>query len=148
MIFLIFLGINPLLDILRRDLKEKWLGLWCQTRSSLLYCPKRSSVDHSLVMFYLKRSDPAASFPTSSKLVDICDELLVRVGRYSPASRLSSWPKIQIFQVSPQGVCLVSSYIVANMGGSEPFWYLTMSFGDIPPTELSLVSTEGYYRTS
>ena len=32
LIFMIFLGINPLLDIMRRNLKEQWFILWCQTR--------------------------------------------------------------------------------------------------------------------
>ena len=35
LIFLRFLGIIPLLDNLRRYLKEKLFSMWCQTRSSL-----------------------------------------------------------------------------------------------------------------
>ena len=36
---------------------------------------------------------------------------------------------LHIFQVYPQGVSLVSSSTVENLGGSETFWYLAMSFG-------------------
>ena len=38
--------------------------------------------------------------------------------------------------------------IVANLGGSDPFWYLTLSFGGWCPKESSLVGAEGYDRTS
>ena len=53
MIFMSFLGITPLLDSMRRDLKEQWFILWCQTKSSLSYRLKSSSVEHSLAMYYL-----------------------------------------------------------------------------------------------
>ena len=106
---LIFLAIIPLLDVLRRDLKEQWFSMWFQTRSSLLSRPKSSSVDHSLVMSSLLRLYPNVSFSTSSKLVGKYNGLLIRVRRSFPASRLLSWPKIRIFQVSPQGTSLVRS---------------------------------------
>ena len=35
-----FLGIFPLLNILRRYLKKQWFRLWFQTRIFLLFCPK------------------------------------------------------------------------------------------------------------
>ena len=41
LILLILLGIITLLDSLRRDLKEKWFSLWCQTRIYLPYHTKR-----------------------------------------------------------------------------------------------------------
>ena len=56
--------------------------------------------------------------------------LSVGVRRSSPTSRLSSWTKMRIFQVSLQGASLLRSYIVANVGGYDPFWYLMISFGD------------------
>ena len=40
------------------------------------------------------------------------------------------------------------SYRVANMGGSEHFWYLTMSFGARYPMETSLVGAKGSERAS
>ena len=96
-----FLGIIPLLDNLRRDLKEQWFSLWFQTRISLLFHPKRSVVDHRLAIYSLISLSSTASFPNSSKLVVIWDGLLVEVRRSSPTSRLRSWPKPRIFQVSP-----------------------------------------------
>ena len=95
--FLSFLGIILLLDIMIRDLKEQRFSLWCQTRIALSSCPKSSSVDHRLAMSFLVSSAPTAYFSTSSKLLGIYYGLLVRVRRSSPASRLSSWPKILIF---------------------------------------------------
>ena len=60
MTFLSFLCIIPLLDILRRYLKEKWFSLWFQTRISLLYRPKIPSVDHIFSMSSLVRLSPTA----------------------------------------------------------------------------------------
>ena len=37
---------------------------------------------------------------------------------------------------------------VANIGGSEPFWYLTMSFGARQPTKYSILGAEGSDRIS
>ena len=81
-------------------------------------------------------------------LVGIWDGILVEVRRSSPASRLLYWPKIRIFQVSPQGESLVRSSRVANLGGSDPFWYLNMSFGERCPMVSSLVGEEGSDRVS
>ena len=47
----------------------------------------------------------------------------------------------------PQGDALVLSYRVDNMGGSDTFWYLIMSFGARCPMESSLVGTEGFDRS-
>ena len=92
-----FLGVILLLDSLRGDLKDQWFSLWCQTRSSLLSCPKRSLINRHLAMSSLLSLDPTASLSTSSKLVGIWDGLLVGFRRYYPASRLSSWPKSIFF---------------------------------------------------
>ena len=146
LIFLSFLGIIPLLDSLRRDLKDKWFRLWCQTRTSLLSRHKRSSVDHRLSTSSLVSSDPTASLSTSSKLVGIWYGLSVRVRRSSLASRILPWPQIRILQVSPQGSSLVRSSRVEDLGGSEPFWYLTIYVGDRCPMEPSLMSAEGSDR--
>ena len=113
-----FLGIIPLWDNLGRNLKEQWYSQWCQTRSPFSYRPKRSSVDHSLAISYLMRLDPTAYLSTSPKLVGIWYEISVGVRRSSPTSRLYYWPKIRIFQVSPQEASLVLSSRVENMGGS------------------------------
>ena len=94
--FLIFLGIITLLDNMRRDLKEQWFSLWYQTRSSLLSCPQRSSVDHSLKISYTMSFSPTKSFSTPSKFVVSWNGILVGVRRYSSVSRLSSWPKIRM----------------------------------------------------
>ena len=64
-----FLMIITLLDNLRRDFKVKWFNLWLQTRSSLSYFTKRSSVDHSLAISPLKSSDTTKSLFASYKLV-------------------------------------------------------------------------------
>ena len=148
LIILRFMGIILLLDSLMSYLKEQWFRMWCQTRISLPSLPIRSLVEHSLDMSVPVRSYHIASFSASSKLVGILDGLLVGFRRYSPASRLLSWPKIRIFQVTPQGASLVRSSRVANLVGSEPFWYLNMSFGDICPMESSLMVVEGSDRAT
>ena len=93
LVLLSFLGIISLLDSMRRNLKEHWFILWCQTRISLSSHLKRSSV----AMSSLVRSAPTASLYISSKLVGIWDGLSVGVRRSSTASRLLSLPKIRIF---------------------------------------------------
>ena len=93
-----FLGIIPLLYILRKDLEEQWFRLWCQNRSSFSYLPKRALVDHILDMSYLVISATTAYFSNSSKLVGIWDGLLVGVVSSSPASSISSWPQILILR--------------------------------------------------
>ena len=40
LILLSFLGITPLLYIMKRDLKDQWFSLWCQTRASYHPVPK------------------------------------------------------------------------------------------------------------
>ena len=45
------------------------------------------------------------------------------------AYMVSYWPKILIFQVSPQGTSLMWSYRVSKWGWYDHFWYLTMSNG-------------------
>ena len=142
MILMRSLGIIPILDSLRSYLNEQWFRLWCQTRSSLSSRPKRSSVDHSLDMSSLVISAPIAYVSASSKLVGIGYGILVGVRRSSYASSISPWTKIRVFQVSLQRSSLVRSYIVANMGGYDPFWYLTMSSGARCPMETSLVGAE------
>ena len=145
---MILLDIIPLLDSLLRYLKEQWSSLWCQTRSSISSCPKRSSVEHSLAISSLVSLAPTVYLSNYYKLVWIWDGLSVRVMRSSPASRLLSWPKIRVFHVSPQRASLVRSSRVANMGGSGPFWYLMMSFGYRWPMKPSLVGAEGPDRAS
>ena len=112
----------------------------------VLSCPvpsrPRSLIDHILAISSLASSATITSLSTSSRLVGIWDGLLVGVRRSSPASTLLYWPKIWIFQVSPQRASLVRSYILANLGGSDPFWYITMSFGERCPMESSLVVAE------
>ena len=125
-----FLGIITLLDNQRRYLKEQWFSPWLQIRSSLLYYPKNSLVDHRLAMYYLVSLSPNASFSTSSNLMGIWGGLLSRVRRYSPATRISYWPKIWILQVTLQGDSFRCSSRVENLGGFNPFWYITMSPGD------------------
>ena len=66
-----FLGIIPLLDILSRDLKEKWFSLCLKTRIYLSYLPKRSLVDHSLAMYYPISLDNTSYLSTSPILVVI-----------------------------------------------------------------------------
>ena len=83
-----------------------------------------------------------------SKLVGIWDGLLVRVRRYSTSSRILSWIKIRIFQVSPQGASLMRSSRAKKLGRPEYFCYLTMSTGDSFPMEPSLVRAEGSDRAS
>ena len=148
LILLRFLGINSILNILRMDLKEEWFILWCQTRITLFSRPKRSLVHHSLYMSSLMSLSHTTSLFTSSKLVGIRDGFLVGVRRSSPAYRLSSCPKIRIFQVSLQVSSLVCSSRVADMGVSNPLWYLAMSFGGRCPIEPSLVGAEGSDRAS
>ena len=116
MILLRFLGIIPLLDILRKDLKYQWLSLWCQTRIPLSSFPQRSLVNYILAMYSLISSSPITYFPTSSRLVGIWYGLLVGVRRSFTASRISPWLKIHIFQVSTQVASLVRSSRVANLG--------------------------------
>ena len=147
LICLSFLGIIPLLDNLRRNLKEQCFILWCQTMSYLSSCTKMSLVDHILATYSFVRSAPTIYFSTSSKLVGIWYGISVGVRRYSPDSSISSWPKIRIFQVSTQEASLVSSSRVENMGGSDPFYYLTISSGDRCPMEPYLVGEEGSDRT-
>ena len=74
-------------------------------------------------------SAPTISLPNSSNLVGSWDVLLVIVRRSSPTSRLSYWPKIQFFLVSTQLASLLISSRLVNLGGSDPFCYLDMSFG-------------------
>ena len=64
------------------------------------------------------------------------------------AFRLLYWPQTRIFQVCTNGAVLVRSSKVAHLGVSDPFWYLTMSFGAICPMESSLVGAEGSDRAS
>ena len=125
-----FLGIAPLLDSLRRYLKEQWFSLWFQTRRSLSSRPKGSLVSHVLTMSSLVRLSPTTYLPTSSNLVGIWDGISVGVRRCSPDSGISPWPKIWIFQVSPQVSSLVRFSRVENLGGSDPLWYITMYLGD------------------
>ena len=120
LILMSFLGVIPLLDNPRSNFKEQRFNLWCQTRSSLSSRPQRSSVDHSLAMSSLVISAPTTYFSTSSTVVDMWGGLTVGVRRFYPAFRLSSWPKIRVFQVSPQGALLVHYSRVKNMGVSEP----------------------------
>ena len=70
---LIFLGIIPLLDNMRRDLNKQWFILWCQTRISLSSRPIGLSVEQSLSMSSLVISAPSAYFtpPTSWWVVGI-----------------------------------------------------------------------------
>ena len=102
MTLLIFLDITPLLDNLRRYLNYQWFNLWCQTRSSLYYRPKMSSVNHSLAISSLISSATNISLYTSSKLVEIWDGILVGVMRSSPASRISYCPLIRISRCTPR----------------------------------------------
>ena len=139
----IFLGILPLLDNLRMDLKVQWFSLWFQTRISFSSFPKRSSVNHSLVMYSPMSLATTTSISNSSKLVGCCYGLLVVVSRSFPASRLSSCPIIRIFQVSPQEDSLVCSSMVSNMDGYGSFWYCAIFTGDRGPMKPSLVSAEG-----
>ena len=129
MILLRFLDIKSLSDIPKRDFKEQWFRLWCQTRISLSLRPQSYSVYHSLDMSSLMSSAPITYLSASSKLVGIWDGILVGFSRSYTASRLSYWTKIRNYQVSPQGASLVRSSRVVNLGGSDPFWYLTMYFG-------------------
>ena len=91
MTLLIFLVIITLLDNMRRDLKEQQLSLWRQIRTPLSPCPQRSSVYHILDMSSLVRSATTEFLSTSSKLVGICNGLLVGVMRSYTVFRLSSW---------------------------------------------------------
>ena len=102
LIFLIFLGIIPILDITRRDLKEQWLNLWCQTRISLSPYTKMTSDDQILAISSLMSSAPTASLSTSSKLVMIWYGLSVGFRRYSISSRILSWPQIRISRCLPR----------------------------------------------
>ena len=113
---LFFLGIIPILDKLRRDLKEQWFSMWSQTSIFLLSHTKRSSVDHILSISSLLVWDPITSFSASSKLLGSCDGLSVRVRRYFPASGISSWPKIHIVQVYPPESSLERSSRVEKYG--------------------------------
>ena len=61
-----FLGIIPLLDNLMRYLKVKWFRMLFQTRISVSYRPKRSSVEDDFVISSLVSSPPEVSFYTSS----------------------------------------------------------------------------------
>ena len=86
-------------------------------------------------------SSPTVSFSTYSKLVWIWNGLSVGVRRSYPDIRLSSWTKVRIFQVSPQEAYLVHSSKVENLGGYDPFWYLTMYTGYMCPMEPYLLGT-------
>ena len=110
--------------------------------------PRRSSVDHILAISYLVSSAPIAYLYTSSRLVGILDGLLVRIKRSSPTSRLLSWPKIWVFQVSSQGSSLVRSSRVENLVVSDPFCYLAMYFRDRGPMGSSLIGAEVSGRAS
>ena len=96
LILLIFLGIIPLLNSQRRDLKDQWFSLWFQARSSLSSHPKRSSVDHRFAMSSLLSLSTTKYFSTYSKLVGIWYGILVVGRRSSIAFRISSWPNILI----------------------------------------------------
>ena len=115
LILLRLMGVTTLLDSLRRYLNGKWFILWCQTRISLLSCPKSSSVDHGFSMSSLVISSSTKNISTSSKLLVNWYGLSVRVRSSSPASGLLSWPKFRVFQVSPQGFSLMRSYIVVSL---------------------------------
>ena len=91
---------------------------------------------------------PTSYLSTSSKLEGVCDGLSVGVRGSFPASRISSWPKIQIFHVSTQLASLVHSSRVENVGISDPLWYLEMSHVDRGPMEPSIVGAEGSDRAS
>ena len=117
MTFLILLGIIPFLNHLSRYLRVQWFSLWYQTKISLSSCTDSSLVDHILAIYSPVRSDPTTSLCPSSKLVGSCYGLLGRFSRSYHASRISSWPKIRIFQVSPQGGSLIRSSTVMNRGG-------------------------------
>ena len=104
LIFLVFLGIFPLLDSLIRGFKEHWFNMWCQSRISLSPRPQRSLVDHSLDMYSLMSSDPSEYLSTSYKLVGIWDRLLVGVRRSSHASMISSRPKSVFPGVFPRSL--------------------------------------------
>ena len=138
------LGVIPLLGNLMSDFKGQWFSMWCKTRISLSFRPKRSSVDHSLAIKSLMSLAPTKSFSTSSKLLGYWYGISVGVRRHFSISRISSWPRIFIFPVSTQGDSLVCSYRVKNLVGCSPFWYRTMSHGDRFPMELSFVGAEGY----
>ena len=62
MTLLSFLVIITLLYNLRRDLKEQWFSMWCQTRISLSYHPKSSLVYLILAKSYLISSSPTTFF--------------------------------------------------------------------------------------
>ena len=120
---LILLCIIPLLYNLRRDLKDQWFVLWCQTRISLLSHPKSSSIDHGLAMSSFVISDPTTSLSNPSNFVGSWDGILVRVKRSSPDSNPLTCPKnTYLSSVSPRGLLSVlRSYRVANMSGSGIF---------------------------
>ena len=86
----ILLEIMNLLDNLIRVLKVKLFSLWCQTRRSLLFHPKRYSVDYNVYIPCLANSASIKIAFTSLKLVGSCDVIWVGVRRYYPASRVSS----------------------------------------------------------
>ena len=62
LIFMIFLSIIPVLDILMRNLKYQWFRLWCQTSIPLSSRSKSSSIDHRLAISSLMRLAPTAYF--------------------------------------------------------------------------------------
>ena len=89
---------------------------------------------------------PTASFTNYYKLVGIWDGLSVGFSSSYPTSGLLSLPQVRIFQVYLQEASLVGSSIVVNLGGSDLFWYITISLGDRFIMELSLMGAEGYDR--
>ena len=96
-----FLSIISLLDSLKRDLKDQFFSLWCQTRIYLLYRPKRSSVDHSLPISSLVIFSPNAYFSTSSKFLSIWEGISVVVRRSSPTPGSPLVSKYEFLGVSP-----------------------------------------------
>ena len=127
------LGIIPLFNNLRSNFKVQWFILRYQTKRSCSSRPKRSSVDYSLAISSLVSSTYTTSLSTSSKLVGSWYGILVRNRSSSPASSLSSWPKIRIFCVSPHGAFLMCSSRVTKRCWIDPFWCFTMSPGDMCP---------------
>ena len=109
--------------------------------------PEGPSVDHILATPSLVISATIAYLSTLSRLVGILDGLLVKVRRSYFAFRLLNWPKIWIFQVSPQGASLMRSYIVVNMGVSDPLWYLNIFWG-MRPIESYPTGSKGIDRVS
>ena len=129
MILLIFLGIIPLLYNTNMDFKVQYFSLWCQNRIYPSSRTKTSSVDHSLSMSFLVILVPTTCLYTSSRWVRIWYGLLVVVGWSYLISMVFYWPKIWIFQVSPQGGSLMQSSRVTNQGWNVHFWCIVISLG-------------------